>query len=102
MTDKDLRRMRRMYRNGLTAKEIAERLGYSVSNINYVIQNNRDKFPYRNRHTSDEVRRECASLVLDDDMPMKAVARKLGVNINTVRKYVSKELRSRMAANAKA
>lgn len=85
-----------MYSQGMTTKEIAERIGYSESYVRQIIRKNRDMFPYRKRRIPKEIREECVSLVLDKDWSQEAASRKYGVHVNTVGRWVSKELRRRI------
>lgn len=88
--------MRRMYSQGMTTKEIAEHIGYSESYVRQIIRENRNIFPYRKRRIPKEIKEECVSLVLDKDWSQEAASRKYGVHVNTVGRWVSKELRRRI------
>ena len=96
MTEGELGMMRHMYELGMTAEAISRRLYLSKGYVCQVIRNNRDIFPYRNRHYDEDCKRVVVSMVLDDGMTMKSVSRKMGIHINTVARWVRME-RSRRA-----
>lgn len=96
MNDYDMKLMQRMYRRGVGVKNIAYAFGYSKGYVNQIIQKNRDKFPYRVRHASEQTKDECVRLVLDEDWTQKKVANEYGFHVNTISRWVNAEIRRRM------
>lgn len=90
--------MRHMYELGMTAEAISRRLYLSKGYVCQVIRDNRDMFPYRNRHYDEDYKRMVVSMVLDDGMSMKFVSRKIGIHVNTVARWVHAERSRRVEA----
>ena len=83
---------------GASSDEIALELGMTKGQIDRIIQSDRKRFPYRCRHADKVVRQRCVTEV-NDGMPPKAAARKYGVHVNTVRRWV-RDAKARMVDKA--
>lgn len=88
VSDEEFETMQRLWREGLTIDAISRLTWYSVGYVKDIIANNRDKFPYRNAHHDDEFAAMVAKNVLSGNMTRKAAAKKFGVHVNTVSRWV--------------
>jgi transposase len=88
MTDDELAEMEELWAKGLTAREIAEEMGYSRSYVCELVHGNRNRFPYRIKRHSKKEMRAWAAMVIDGSFSYKRAAYRAGVHINTMKRWV--------------
>lgn len=88
MTDDELAEMEELWAEGLTAREIAEEMGYSKSYVCELVHGNRNRFPYRIKRHSKKEMRAGAAMVLNGSFSYKRAACRAGVHVNTMKRWV--------------
>ena len=85
MTDDELDRMERMWRDGVPAKDIARHLSYAHSTVLYVARHDRERFPPRQRtwKLTDE-KLERMRQLWAEGASAKRIAREVGLSTNYV------------------
>lgn len=88
MTDDELAEMEALWAKGLTAREIAEEMGYSRGYVCELVHGNRNRFPYRIKRHSKKEMRAGAAMVLNGSLSYKRAAYRAGVHVNTMKRWV--------------
>ena len=88
MTAAELDELERLWREGVVAKQIAHRMGYSVSGILDAARHHRDRCPARHVHTQPDVRDVWVARHLAGRCTQKQAAEALGVSLSTVKHWV--------------
>lgn len=88
MTSKQLEYMERMWRDGLTSKQIARALGISDSYVRIVASRDRIRFPYRNRSQFERRREIWVARLLAGRTTLTQAAHACDVTVQVVRKLL--------------
>ena len=90
MTDDELDRMERLWREGMSSKGIASVMGYERQTILAVASRHRERFPYRYKPVDTERMAEWVGRCLRGEATQLQAARALGVSETTVWQHVRK------------
>lgn len=78
---------RSLWAKGVPMERIAKLLGYSLNYLNEYVTKRRDLFPHRHKQFSRETRNAMGCVVRDGRATAERVAKVLGVNTETVRRW---------------
>lgn len=95
LTPEQLDTMEQMWADGISASHIADALGVTAQQVYTTAMCNRDRFPYRKRPSSQELRDEWADRIVEGKATYKQAVEELGVGISTVRRWVMLSWRRR-------
>lgn len=94
MTSEQVDEMERLWKGGVSAAEIARRVGCSPNYVRIIAMNDRRRFPRRVAKTpSAEAREMWVSIVRSGRMTTSQVAERTGYHPSTVRRWVREVIR---------
>lgn len=88
MTSDELATLKELYASSMPLTEIARRMGYSKSAIQYVISEHRDMFPHRKKRVPPRVRDMWVARIKAGRVTQLQAAKALGVSPVTVSRWV--------------
>ena len=88
MTQSEQDELVRLWRDEVSAKRIAERIGYSVATVVAYAMMHRDLCPYRNKRTGADVRKRWVARIRQGTSTVRDAAKALGVHPETVRRWL--------------
>lgn len=94
MTSSQIGLMKRLWADGVSAKQIAYAVGCTEQYVHLIAMNNRESFPRRHRktpHVSPDTRAALVGRVKQGELSMRGAARECGVAFGTMRKWVLAE-----------
>lgn len=88
MTDDEFATLKELYAGSMPLEEIARRMGYSKSTIQYFIAEHRDMFPHRKKRIPPRVRDMWVARIKAGRVTQLQAAKALGVSPVTVSRWV--------------
>lgn len=88
MTDDELATLKELYAGSMPLAEIARRMGYSKSAIQYVISEHRDMFPHRKKRVPPRVQEMWVARIKAGRVTQRQAAKALGVSPVTISRWV--------------